>query len=510
MPSYTQSVFADRPVYLQTHSYSAKDDRKPLADLITAGVVGAGDFLATLTSGMGISVAAGVAYVPGLNVADQGLYRQYSSGAITMVVTASDPTNPRIDQVILRVLDGDSDTSGAYEGRIEIVPGTPTAGATLVNRNGHKDLTALLENSKSVLWLADILVPATAVALVGGNLVDKRVRAAIGGNIPLTIESDLASAATILLHGTHSGRPAADSTNLNYYYFETDTLQLFQNQSSAWVQLTGNSGSGHFLGEPIEWISLTLPTYGSEVWGWEDGSAVSRTTYAGLLAVMTKAQNGARTSGSPIITALGSTAGLAAGMAVEGTGLPDTTIFSVDSSSQITLSNNATSSGTNTVTVFPYGNGNGSTTFNLRDMRGRTSVGLALSSGHADVSGMGLNDGVAVANRRPKHQTSSANFTVTGAPALGSLVVTGAPDVGSLSIPQSITTDTGGSDHSADRDRFTGVQATIAGAPGIGSLAVGGAPAVGSLDVGGSGGPSGTAAIDTPAYMVAGMAVRML
>ena len=54
-----------------------------------------------------------------------------------------------------------------------------------------------------------------------------------------------------------------------------------------------------------------------------------------------------------------------------------------------------------------YGAGDGSTTFNLPDLRGRTAVGLGT---HADVSALGNNDGVAVANRRPKHNhTASTN-----------------------------------------------------------------------------------------------------
>lgn len=53
-----------------------------------------------------------------------------------------------------------------------------------------------------------------------------------------------------------------------------------------------------------------------------------------------------------------------------------------------------------------YGSGDGSTTFNLPDLRGRVIAGYAASGGHSDVSTLGNNDGVAAANRRPKHRTS--------------------------------------------------------------------------------------------------------
>lgn len=64
-----------------------------------------------------------------------------------------------------------------------------------------------------------------------------------------------------------------------------------------------------------------------------------------------------------------------------------------------TLYNLITSNGT----VFPYGSGDGSTTFNLPDLRGRMPVGLGT---HSTVDALGENDGAAVANRRPAHSHS--------------------------------------------------------------------------------------------------------
>lgn len=50
-----------------------------------------------------------------------------------------------------------------------------------------------------------------------------------------------------------------------------------------------------------------------------------------------------------------------------------------------------------------YGAGDGSTTFNVPDLRGRFPVGLGT---HADVNALGKNEGVAVGSRRPKHKHS--------------------------------------------------------------------------------------------------------
>lgn len=63
-----------------------------------------------------------------------------------------------------------------------------------------------------------------------------------------------------------------------------------------------------------------------------------------------------------------------------------------------------------------FGAGDGSTTFNVPDMRGRVPVGLGT---HADVNALGDNDGEAtVANRRPKHDHGPGNLGgTTGGPS---------------------------------------------------------------------------------------------
>lgn len=77
------------------------------------------------------------------------------------------------------------------------------------------------------------------------------------------------------------------------------------------------------------------------------------------------------TSGSAVVTGIGSDQDLAAGMDVEGSQIPaGTTILSVDGPSQVTLSANATANGT-TCRVFRYGNGDGSTTCNFPPFAGR-------------------------------------------------------------------------------------------------------------------------------------------
>lgn len=86
-----------------------------------------------------------------------------------------------------------------------------------------------------------------------------------------------------------------------------------------------------------------------------DGSAISTTTFSTLYTAMTIQQSGARGSGSAIVTGLSSTTNMKAGYYVFGTGITSgTQILTVDSSTQITMTANASSSGTATVIVSPW------------------------------------------------------------------------------------------------------------------------------------------------------------
>jgi microcystin-dependent protein len=122
-----------------------------------------------------------------------------------------------------------------------------------------------------------------------------------------------------------------------------------------------------------------------------DGSAVSRTTYATLFAAVTIQQTGTRTNGSAIVTGLSSTTDMKVGYFLGGTGIPaGTTILTVDGATQITMSANATSSGSATVIVSPWALGDASTTFNLpnvttsgRFRRSRTSS-VVMGTAQAD------------------------------------------------------------------------------------------------------------------------------
>lgn len=87
-----------------------------------------------------------------------------------------------------------------------------------------------------------------------------------------------------------------------------------------------------------------------------DGSTISTTTYSALYNVMAISTTGTRTNGSAVITSIPSTTHFRVGYYIFGTGFSSgTTILSIDSSTQITVSNNASSSGTaGSIAVSPW------------------------------------------------------------------------------------------------------------------------------------------------------------
>jgi microcystin-dependent protein len=144
-----------------------------------------------------------------------------------------------------------------------------------------------------------------------------------------------------------------------------------------------------------------------------------------------------------------------------------------------------------------YGAGDGSTTFNLPDLRGRVAVGYAASGGHADVSTLGVNDGQAVANRRPKHRTSD-NKTV----GIGTLGVSdpghnhgGATGTSSRMLAGN---NDGGANNITQTGTGTATLPTLPISTGTTGISLTGAPSLG----GSIGTNNANDALDTPSYIV--------
>lgn len=86
----------------------------------------------------------------------------YSAAQLIVNVTAADPTNPRIDRVILTPTIDQSSPSPS------ILVGTPTGGATLDNLTGAQAIPV------GSLLLADVLVAAAATSITQAAIQDRR------------------------------------------------------------------------------------------------------------------------------------------------------------------------------------------------------------------------------------------------------------------------------------------------------------------------------------------------
>ena len=154
---------------------------------------------------------------------------------------------------------------------------------------------------------------------------------------------------------------------------------------------------------------------------------------------------------------------------------------------------------------YPFGSGDGSTTFNLPDLRGRTFYNHGTSSGHSDMQTLGNSDGGALANRAVKHAhtngLSVASHTHSGSSLSAS--VTDPGHTHSLS-PTPIYNGSGSTGPSAanaagnlsdTQSAHTGISVSVSGNTGSTAPSLSGT-------IGSSG-----RLTDTPGYLIAGIYV---
>jgi microcystin-dependent protein len=152
-------------------------------------------------------------------------------------------------------------------------------------------------------------------------------------------------------------------------------------------------------------VPLAVPTgsiipYGGIIapTGWlrANGAAVSRSTYADLLGALTVAANATKDGTSTLnsvdqdLTSYG-----LVGSYIEGSGIANGTTVTAISASTITLSATPTGTGSIAIRILPHGQGDGSTTFNVPNCKGRTLAGredaatLLTTAGGVDGSKLG-------------------------------------------------------------------------------------------------------------------------
>src|ERR1700750_1428476 len=157
------------------------------------------------TPNMTVNVLSGVALVPGSEGSKQGVYSCVNDATLNVGLSASDPTNPRIDLIVAKVQD--AQYSGATNSwSIVSVTGTPA---------GSPSAPAAPNNS---VILAQVAVAANTTTIVNANITDKRpFLTAVGGIITCTSTSRPVSGMPV---GAH--------------IFETDTKREYVWDGANW------------------------------------------------------------------------------------------------------------------------------------------------------------------------------------------------------------------------------------------------------------------------------------
>jgi hypothetical protein len=152
---------------------------------------------------MSVRVATGWAAIVGTTQSNMGTYTIFNDAIDTLTITTADPTNPRIDRVVVTVRD--AYYTGAFNDVIfQVVAGTPASSPSA---------PATPANSIS---LATVYVGAAVTQINSGNITDTRVEVTSNLNISalpsqtgnngkyLTTDGSTASWATITTDPTPS------------------------------------------------------------------------------------------------------------------------------------------------------------------------------------------------------------------------------------------------------------------------------------------------------------------
>jgi microcystin-dependent protein len=165
------------------------------------------------------------------------------------------------------------------------------------------------------------------------------------------------------IYGDGSYRQVIKDKNGNLIWDQTTT--------STGTSGGGGSGDGIAVGTILPYGGLIAPT--NYVFAY--GEELSRATYGSFLSAITQNSTATCTGGSAVLTSISDTSQLSVGAAVEGSCIPSSSVIISKTSNSVTLNNAATVNTTASVVFFNFGNGNGLTTFNVPDLRGKGVVG---------------------------------------------------------------------------------------------------------------------------------------
>lgn len=277
------------PSWLQAGSYPAESDRQIQQALYaTTGIIGSSSLTVTENSpaGMSVRVATGWAAIVGTTQANMGVYTFYNDATTTLTVTTADPTNPRIDRVVVTVRD--AYYTGAYNDVIfQVLAGTPA---------GSPTAPAVPANSIS---LATIAVGATVTQINTANITDTRV--AVTTNLPvgditevqggtgITVTSGTGPIPSVAINSTVT--TLTGTQTLTNKTLTTPVISTITNTGTLTLPTSTDTLVGRATTDTLTNKTLTIPLINNGIFkSPEERYTVSATAATGTIAFDTQTQ----------------------------------------------------------------------------------------------------------------------------------------------------------------------------------------------------------------------------
>jgi hypothetical protein len=261
------------PSWLQNGSHPAENDRLTTqAYWKTTGLLSTTDMQITQngTPNMSINVSSGWAAIVGTTQTNMGTYIAYNDATQNLVVTTANPTNPRIDLVVVTVSDSYY-TGSTNTVAFSVIAGTPAVSPTVPTTPANS------------IALGQIAVAANVTSIVTANITNYGVlatsnfsRATLGAlTSPKEVTTISATAAT--------GTIQFDYSTQGVLYYTTNasgafTLNLRGNSTTTFNSITNTGEAATFVfmntngATPYYTATLTIDG-NSQTVKWQNGTA---------------------------------------------------------------------------------------------------------------------------------------------------------------------------------------------------------------------------------------------